>query len=250
MKKKILAIVLCIGMLAIAVAGGTMAYFTDTDDITNVMAAGSVEIEQHEQERTKDAEGNFTGELQDFTQNQPIFPAVGEEAWSDDKNETGIVVGNIEYKAYHSGLKNVLDKIVTVENTGKSDAYIRTIVVLEAPDYDAKNLINVNVNLNEDVVSWSAWTPVDMNDTQYIYSVCTYLDSVAAGETTEPSLVQIFLDRATTNEDVEEYGDSWEVLVLSQAVQAAGFPNAATALDEAFGAADAINVADWFSSFT
>ena len=41
MKKKILAIVLCVAMLAIAIVGGTMAYFTDTEGVTNVMTTGN-----------------------------------------------------------------------------------------------------------------------------------------------------------------------------------------------------------------
>jgi predicted ribosomally synthesized peptide with SipW-like signal peptide len=44
MKKKILAIVLCIAMLAIAIVGGTMAYFTDTDAKTNTFTVGNVSI--------------------------------------------------------------------------------------------------------------------------------------------------------------------------------------------------------------
>lgn len=48
MKKKILAIVLCIAMLAIAIAGGTMAYFTDEAAKTNTFTMGKVDIELSE----------------------------------------------------------------------------------------------------------------------------------------------------------------------------------------------------------
>ncbi len=44
MKKKILAITLCIAMLAIMVVSGTMAYFTDTDAKTNTFTMGKVDI--------------------------------------------------------------------------------------------------------------------------------------------------------------------------------------------------------------
>ena len=44
MKKKILAIVLCVAMLAIAIVGGTMAYFTDDDAKTNTFTVGNVSI--------------------------------------------------------------------------------------------------------------------------------------------------------------------------------------------------------------
>lgn len=44
MKKKVFAIVLCIAMLTIAIAGGTLAYFTDEDAKTNTFTVGNVSI--------------------------------------------------------------------------------------------------------------------------------------------------------------------------------------------------------------
>lgn len=45
MKKKILALSLCVVMLAVAIVGGTLAYFTDTDAATNTFTVGNVDIE-------------------------------------------------------------------------------------------------------------------------------------------------------------------------------------------------------------
>ena len=45
MKKKILALVLCVAMLAIAIVGGTLAYFTDEKAVENVFTVGNVSIE-------------------------------------------------------------------------------------------------------------------------------------------------------------------------------------------------------------
>lgn len=44
MKKKIVALCLCIAMLTIAIAGGTLAYFTDTEEKTNTFTVGNVDI--------------------------------------------------------------------------------------------------------------------------------------------------------------------------------------------------------------
>lgn len=44
MKKKILALVLCVALAAVAIVGGTLAYFTDTDDKTNTFTMGKVDI--------------------------------------------------------------------------------------------------------------------------------------------------------------------------------------------------------------
>ena len=43
-KKKITTVVLLLAFLAIAVTGGTLAYFTDTDDATNTFTVGNVDI--------------------------------------------------------------------------------------------------------------------------------------------------------------------------------------------------------------
>ena len=45
MKKKLVAICLCAALLAVAVIGGTLAYFTDTDSADNVFTVGDVDIE-------------------------------------------------------------------------------------------------------------------------------------------------------------------------------------------------------------
>ena len=44
MKKKIIALCLCIAMIAIAVVSGTLAYFTDDDSKTNTFTVGNVSI--------------------------------------------------------------------------------------------------------------------------------------------------------------------------------------------------------------
>lgn len=51
MKKKIVSLCLVVALLAVAVVGGTLAYFTDTDDAVNVMTSGKADIIQNEQQR-------------------------------------------------------------------------------------------------------------------------------------------------------------------------------------------------------
>lgn len=48
MKKKIISLCLVICLLAVAVVGGTMAYFTDTDEATNVFTVGNIDISLEE----------------------------------------------------------------------------------------------------------------------------------------------------------------------------------------------------------
>lgn len=47
MKKKVLTVALVVALIAIMVSG-TLAYFTDNDEVTNTFTIGSVEIEIHE----------------------------------------------------------------------------------------------------------------------------------------------------------------------------------------------------------
>lgn len=235
MKKKIVAFMLVISMLAIALIGGTLAYFTDFDAATNVMTMGNVDIEQIELERGPE------GSLIPFTQDKFVFPAVGEAKWEDEAIEVG---GGVQ-KVFD--VENVIDKFVYVKNTGANDVYVRTIVAIEAPNYDPNDRIHVNVN-NTDGVTMTAWTPVDIDGVQYVYSVFTYTKALAPDAETPVSLAQVYLDPLTTQADVAAYNGQWTILCLSQAAQEAGFPDAATALNEAFGEATATQVAAWFTA--
>lgn len=235
--KKVLALALSLALIATLAISGTIAYLTDEEEQVNVMTLGRVEIEQIEQERDAD------GKLVDFNQAKPALPAVGPVEWADER----VDVNGTEYKVFTDALKNVVDKIVTVENTGKSDAFVRTIIAIEAPNYDPDDLIHINHN---DVgVTMSAPVMVEIDDIKYVCFVFTYTDALNPGEVSAPSLMQLFLDSKTTNEDCEAFGGTWEVLVKSQAVQAAGFANAETALNTAFGEANTGNVKDWFGEF-
>ena len=48
MKKKITALCLCVALLAVAVVGASLAYFTDTDKATNTFTVGKVDIKLNE----------------------------------------------------------------------------------------------------------------------------------------------------------------------------------------------------------
>ena len=80
---------------------------------------------------------------------------------------------------------------------------------------------------------------------------------MAKDETTASSLKQIYLDRSVGNEFSDAIGHSYEILVLSQAVQTQGFAAAdgktaaQVALDTAFGeitVANTAKIAGWFNN--
>ncbi len=242
MKKKIVSLCMVVCLLAVAVVGGTMAYFTDTDEIANTMTLGNVAIEQIEQERCP------TGGLQPYTQGQILLPMGGATAWAEEE----VTVNGDSFKVLAS--ENALDKIVTVKNTGNSDAYVRTIVALEAGKSadEAKSMWynNLAVSDNSDgtqVICEDNDLFVQIGDTWFIIVVYTYGDAIAAGTESVPSLTGVGLYAETTKEDVANLEGDYEVLVVSQAVQASDMgDDAGAALDLAFGDVDATNVAEWF----
>ena len=78
MKKKITALVLCVVMLSIAVAGGTLAYFTDTKAQTNTFTAGKVEIYLDEAVVVPNDDGNLVKDGDNRTpdaQSYHLYPA-------------------------------------------------------------------------------------------------------------------------------------------------------------------------------
>ena len=237
-KKKIISLCLVVCLLATAI-GGTLAYFTDTEAVKNVMTMGNVDIEQIEQERSP------AGGLQPYTQNQTLLPMGGYD-WEE------VTVNGDSFLVLAS--ENALDKIVTVKNKGNSDAYVRTIVALEAgkTEDEAKSVWDKNlvVSYNYDstqVICEDNNLFVQIDDTWFVIVVYTYGDAIAAGTESVPSLTGVGLYPETTQEDVANLEGDYEVLVVSQAVQASDMgDDAGAALDRAFGDVDATNVAKWF----
>ena len=235
-KKKIISLCLVVCLLATAI-GGTLAYFTDTDADKNVMTMGNVDIEQIEQERSPD------GVLQPYTQNQTLLPMGGYDWEEVTVNGDSISV-----------LADGLDKIVTVKNNGNSAAYVRTIVALEAgkSEEEAKSMWykNLAVSDNSDgtqVIGEDTNLFVQIGGSWFAIVVYTYRDAIAAGTKSVPSLTGVGLYPETTQEDVANLEGDYEVLVVSQAVQASDMgDDAGAALDKAFGDVDATNVTKWF----
>ena len=245
-KKKITTIVLLLAFLAIAVTGGTLAYFTDTDDAVNTMAMGGVAIIQNETDRYGNA----------FQQNQALMPAV----YTTEINGTNIMDGDL----FNPAINNVVDKIVTVTNEAPAgsvnkDAYVRTILAFETNDVYAEG-----ANTNPKDAHWeyfcvngdfeylkngNDFVTIEVNNVKYVLGVKVYADPLAPGNTTTPSLKQIYMSPDANNEVAQLFGDEYTILALSQATQVTGFANAEDALNEAFGEISVANISEvqsWF----
>lgn len=249
-KQRKLILILAVVMSIALAAGSTMAYLQDTDEDVNVMTLGNVYIDQIEKERIEQSDDNTSSEnVKDFEDDKPLYPYVGKLDWADEYQnwETG---GSNQL--FTDEVKNVLDKFVFVKNTGSSDAYVRTWFAFEQGDYteaELNKLLGINFNKNHwsyDIVA----NNVEIGNGKYQIVVATYLGNagedksvhpdgvLASGETTRPSLLQVYLDKTAGNEEVKNLDSNgngkYDILVVSQAVQTAGFDNAETALNAAF----------------
>lgn len=256
--------------------GGTLAYLQDTDADVNTMVLGNVTIEQIEKERIEQSDEKLDEKnLQVYTQDKPLVPAVGPVEWADEFQKWPTGGSN---QLFTDDLKNVQDKFVFVENTGKTDAYVRTIFAFEAGSLTVDEINNglIHWNRNGNNWKWSDFSEnmkITIDGADYYVREAVYTGNAGADknvhpngvlpkdETTRPSLLQVFLDSKATNEDMERIdgnkNGTYDILVLSQAIQAEGFEADATtgksaaqnALDTGFGEVDADNVKEWFGGW-
>lgn len=261
MKKKITAICLCVALLAIAIVGATLAYFTDTDKATNTFTVGNVDIQLIEQQRKTDANGNKTTELEDFEQEKKLYPIVGSA--QGDKDAIGMPTA-----------KNYVDKMVSVKNVNSDDAYIRVYFAIPSALDDGyetfnagKNVLHFNFGNKVDAggvtstfgTDWTwmhgdnKWNYYETTIDGIAYNVyfANYNSIVKADETTSQAIQGVYLDKSFTFKDGQAYAfdeekalaldDGWDwskvsCPVFAIACQSEGFDSADAAFTAAFGA--------------
>jgi len=171
MKKKTVALLLSVAMMATAVIGGTMAYFTDTDSAKNVMTTGNVDIRQTERQRTIGnwvvtgqntmPGGSATLDIEDFEDGKKLIPVTAGEA---DAKEYDIPA-SVSAQYMFSNEKNYVDKIVNVVNDGTEDAYVRTLFAFEmVKDENGKWIDPIDSNTG----IWLYWIK-GLNDKGFIF---------------------------------------------------------------------------------
>ena len=254
MKKKITAIALVVCLVAVAVVGGSLAYFTDKDSETNTFTVGNVKIDLIEQQSSKDGKS-----LVAYEDGQVLMPIVGSA--QGEKNDVGQPVA-----------KNYIDKIVTIQNTGKSEAWVRAYFAIPAAlDDGFEESFNASMNIlhfnfgNKDGVStydnqWLWGSVAKPNHSGWNYFVTTiqgvdynvyfadYYQPLAAGDTTAQFISGVYLDSHVDmkngayvdtrfpNADLSILNGTVKCPVYAVAVQADGFDTAAAAIEAAFGA--------------
>lgn len=268
MKKKIFALCLIVVLAAIAVVGGTLAYFTDTEDEINVFTLGNVKIDLVEEQRNKDGT-----ELEEFVDNKVLVPVANPDdpiEWPKGEKVGGYTLPTVA---------NFVDKIVTVDNEGSQDAYVRVLFAFPADMDDDKSADNMMMrwiyDVNEPAKTWTRTggdVKVTLGGREYNVYNCTYIPVLnakgAEGATTaSPAITGVFIN-SHVDAIVDENGtisyllkdadgnvvkgasypkdDGPKMYVLTQGVQAAGFDDADTALTAGFGEVTAANAQAWF----
>ncbi len=226
MKKKIVTCSLVAALLVTCIIGASLAYFTDTDAKDNVFTTGKVDISLEE----------------NFEQNSKLIPATG--------------------SAQDGTLQNGVTKEVMVKNELESeDAYVRVHIAIPSildngsTEFDAgKNVLHFNYepdSIGADKWDWSKtagdpyqgdWNYYEttIDGVKYNVYVVTYGKALKASETTaEKAMHQVYLDKKVTNNDItkikETLGEDWEIKVIAEGTQAAGFSDAYEALNTSFG---------------
>lgn len=126
-KKGILALSLVMALGATLMVGGSLAWFSDTDEATNTFTVGSVEIVQNEV----------------FDEDNAQLIPVGSNATPEDD-------------------PNFIEKKVTVENTGNNPAYVQTFVAVPAA-LDNYGILHIHDNATG--VTGNGWIAVDGDPT-------------------------------------------------------------------------------------
>ena len=213
-KKRFVAILLCVTLVALAAIGATFAYLTDSKTVNNTFTMGNVAIKLDE---------------------------------TDIKNPNGDRVTSNEYNVYPGA---VVKKDPIVHNTGKNAAYIRATVNVSNwmnlcaayyPDFKEtfpndgyKAALNLLVGeLGE---GWSV-VGVEAGDTFTIGQfdakfILKYDGALASGADTTAMFQTVTIPAGIDNANTDSFK---EVKVVAQAIQADGFDT----WEAAFAAYDA-----------
>lgn len=245
-KKKLVTVCLVVAMMATALIGGSLAYFTDTDAKTNTFTTAKVDITL----------------LEKFDQDSKLLPgtskanAVQKEVTV--KNESDSEKSYVRvHIAVPSALvdQNLMSYNDMLHWNFKAEAWAPSGWSLKPGYTENDNGWTDNGWDNQNAYNTT------INGTQYTVWVVTYRSILEPGETTTgAAMTQMYLDKNVVTTDGKTYTRSLAdgttmsytlpedgkipVLVFAEGAQAAGFNNAYDALNAAFGTPKAAGYTD------
>lgn len=240
-KQKVLAVSAVLGIAALALSAGTLAYFSDKDSAKNTFTLGKVDITLNEYDHDKNA----------FVQNQKLMPgsakttAVPKEATvtlASDSEDAWVWVEILVPSALYNSKSST-------NESNNALHYNQFINFLSGDKYDGKT--STNENAIKASAHWAAdhqWSvlsyvdEVEIDGKTYSRLRTTHKDIMTKNEESSPAISQVYLDddvkfvdgkvyiptgQETTTDGkysgaFAEYSGDWEIIVNAYAVQAEG----------------------------
>lgn len=222
MKQKLISSILCLILLLVMFLGSTLAWFTDQSQTVNTMVAGQISIQQ--------------------------------------RDETPNIAGVIQLKPGEN-----FEKIITVTNTGTRPCYVRTLFAFEdseaAIGSNGETVANYIIatgaqdgqvvipGVNGDGEKVTFAVQKGEKTTRYVVGYYSH-PAIVEKDCTITSLRNIELSSKASKAWMDQIGDTYEILVFSQAVQATAVSDGtetALAAETIFGAVNRENVTKWFA---
>jgi len=223
MKKKILAMCLVVALMATAIAGATLAYFTDTtNQVKNTFTVGEIDITLDEAK---------------------VDPNTGKPVDPEERVEANT------YDDIHPGQTVSKDPTVTVK-ADSEDCYVRIQATIDAEDYaklskafgaeyfvDGVFLLQNLTNGTWDKDIWVSKVAEVKADGSALYEFWYYGEKAnengvvaegTADQELEPLFTEIKFPGEMTNAQIQALGD-FDITFVGHAIQAAEFDNAAAA---------------------
>ena len=268
MKKKLTAIFLCIALVAIAIVGASMAYFTDTKEATNTFTVGNVKIDLIESKYHREGnEGSSDTSIKDPTAIASGMDYVtdGHKAFTDEEIKEDAKTYMNDYLAV-KGQNMVPGRSVAkcpyVVNTGNNNAYIRIrVMVPTAANGDCVKVEDGGVITNvwcgtavksgefQRGTDGAAYPVIDIggytDENGLKYDVYTFTrnkplepgamtewnvwNNIGIAKDADNADIQKAIDARAIIKDPNGTGMTLKVLVQADAIQAEGFADAAAA---------------------
>lgn len=224
MKKKIISLCLVIALVATAIAGATLAYFTDVSEVNkNTFTVGDVQIKLDE---------------------------TNTDATPDDEDAPARDTEN-KYEDIYPGQELTKDPMVTIL-AGSEPSYVRMKVTANVTELKAAfpEFIDDGVFDLENLVDWkkTEWPCVGIKDNgdgtaTYEFRYYKVTTEPTTDTALEPLFTKVTIPGDATSADLKALvgtDGKFEIIVVAEAIQEAGFADA----DAAWEAFDTVPEAD------
>ena len=198
MKKKLTALCLCVALLAVAVVGASLAYFTDTKSATNTFTVGNVKIDLiesrfHREGNDNSGDTSIPDPTHKVTDDDGMkYVKTGHTMFTDAEIKADAETYATDYLAV-KGENMVPGRRVAkspyVINTGANDAYIRIRVMIPS----AAN--NDYVGVHDGGVITNVWCSTSMLSGEFV-------NTKSGGQSNEPYIEEAAVTRDGVTYDV------------------------------------------------